>query len=804
MKKPKKNKTSMLIKTVKWNFYALAFCVALSTISCSEKEIVLGTESFQIRIDKKGNLQSLKDISNGTEFLKKDQIAPLLAIRDLSDTINQLPLSADFNKKAETISLNFKSGAKIDIAFREKEHYLTFEVVSITPQEKVPAIVWGSYPVNIEGIVGEVVGVARNENFAIGLQALNIKTTGGELTNNVGEVENRKGAATKTDFGCTLNAFTIDRSVERTANVWANHFKNMPVKPIEGETVVGSKIALFGCAPEQVLETIGTIEETEGLPHPKVDGQWIKTHPERSKAYLITTFTEDNFDELLEYTKKAGMNAIYHAHPFKNWGAFNLIPDQFPNGRVGMKTLVEKANTQGVRVGVHTLTTFTTPNDPFVTPVPNNGLVFTGQGTLTGDIDATSTEILVSTNEYFNNEEFNWMHTVKVGDELIRYRTVSKDAPYKLLDCERGTFGTKSSEHQKGDVVGKLLDHPYKVFFPDFELQKEMAQNMIDFFNETGITQMDFDGHEGALATGQGTYSMDDFAKRVFEGTQQNLVNGSSRTTHYYWHINHYINWGEPWYGGFRQSQSEYRFNNQPFLEANYLPNMLGWFSLTPHTTIADIEWMLARGAAYNAGFALSANPNALSNNPNTDTILNLIRIWEKARLSGAFSEEQKQQLKDLSKEFHLEETIRDKEWKLMMFQDYDFVFEKVEVQPGQPTYAEWKYTNETGEQPFKAFITLDGQKDAVVSDITIEVSNHASISIPEKLEQGQELILENNKLVISDAKGKLIKERNIVLPIHGKGGHSIQFDCKIQNGDPKVKVKIRLDGKEENITARL
>ncbi|WP_345003788.1 hypothetical protein [Snuella lapsa] len=796
MKNPKKIKTSMFTKTVKWNVYAIVLCIALTTIACSEKEIVLSTESFQIHIDKNGNLQSLKDISNGTEFLKKDQSAPLLAIRDLSDTINQLPLSADFNKKEATISLNFKSGVKIDVAFKEKEHYVTFEVISVAPQEKVPAIVWGSYPVNIEGVVGEVVGVARNQNFAIGLQALNLKTTGGELTNNAGEAGGRKGAATKTDFGCTLNAFTIDRSVERTANVWANHFKNMPVKPIEGETVVGSKIALFGCHPEAVLETIGTIEEAEGLPHPLVDGQWIKTHPERSKAYLITTFTEDNFDELLEFTKKAGMNAIYHGHPFKNWGAFDLIPDQFPNGRAGMKALVEKANAQGVRVGAHTLTTFTTPNDPFVTPVPNSGLVFTGQGTLTGDIDPISTEILVSTNAYFNNEEFNWMHTVKIGDELIRYRTVSKEAPYKLLDCERGAFGTESSGHQKGDVVGKLLDHPYKVFFPDFELQKEMAQNMIDFFNETGITQMDFDGHEGALATGQGTYSMDDFAKRVFEGTQKNLVNGSSRTTHYYWHINHYINWGEPWYGGFRQSQSEYRFKNQPFLEANYLPNMLGWFSLRPHTTIADIEWMLARGAAYNAGFALSANPDALRNNPNTNTILDLIRIWEKARLSGAFTDKQKQQLKDLSKEFHLEETIRDKEWKLMMFQDYDFVFEKIEVQPGQPTYAEWKYTNETGEQPFKAFITLDGEKDAAVSDITIEVSNHASISIPEKLEQGQELILENNKLVISDAKGKLIKERNIELPVQGNGGHSIQFDCKIKNGNPKVKVKIRLDGK--------
>lgn len=786
---------------------AIVFLMALMglVVSCNSKDFELSTKTLSISLDNQGRLTSIQDKRDGTEYLAMNQEAPLLSIQNPKDSIPQHPRSADMDSQAQTIGLSFDNGARIEVAYVEKEGYLSFEVVSAQPIEKVPAIVWGSYPVSIEGIVGEVVGVARNEDFAIGLQALNLKTTGGELTNDEGGVENRKGAATKTDFGCTLNAFSIDRSIGRTADVWDKHYGDMPVEPIEGETVVGSKIAVFGCAPENVLETIGGIEVQEGLPHPMVDGQWFKTHPERSKAYLITTFTEENFDEMLAYTQKAGMNAIYHAHPFENWGAFDLIPDQFPNGRAGMKALVEKANAQGIRVGAHTLTTFITPNDPFVTPVPNEGLVFTGQGTLSGNIDATTTEIPVSTDQFFNNEQYNWMHTIKIGDELVRYRSVSKEAPYRLLDCERGAFGTIASNHEKGDVVGKLLDHAYKVFFPDFDLQKEMAGNMVDFFNETGITQMDFDGHEGALATGQGTYSMDDFAKRVFEGTEKNLVNGSSRTTHYYWHINHYINWGEPWYGGFRQSQSEYRFNNQPFLEANYLPNMLGWFSLKPYTTIADIEWMLARGAAYNAGFAFSANPDALRDNPHTSVILDLIRIWEKARLSGAFSDKQKLQLKDLSKEFHLEETIRDKEWKLMMFQDYDFVFEKVEVQPGQPTYAEWSFSNDhTEEQPFRAILHLDAENGGAVDNINIEVSNYSKINIPETVRSGEELVIDNGLLTISDSKGQILKQRQLNnLPNLGQGNHQIQFDCAVVSGNPKVEVKIRLDGKEEIVKAK-
>lgn len=89
------------------------------------------------------------------------------------------------------------------------------------------------------------------------------------------------------------------------------------------------------------------------------------------------------------------------------------------------------------------------------------------------------------------------MHSVQIGGQIIRYRTVSDTKPYTLLDCERGTFGTTIQSHKKGVEAGKLMDHPYKVFFPDWDLQKEVSKNLIDFFNYTGVSQIDFDGHEG-------------------------------------------------------------------------------------------------------------------------------------------------------------------------------------------------------------------------------------------------------------------------------------------------------------------
>ena len=790
------------IRSVVQTITMIALVVVLSAFGDS-RNIEIETDSLLISINESGQLVSILDKANNIDYLAKSQSAPLLSI--YSDDLERVdPLKLVHNEESGTLTLHYEGGIEVVIKYVELPSYLTLEVVSAS--QEVPFVGWGPYPIAIDGVVGEVVGVARNDDFAIGLQALNIKTTGGELTNHAGEVPNRKGAASKTDFGCTLNAFSVDRNKNRLVSPWIadgnERYKDKPVSAIEGETVVGSKIALFGSQAERALETIGVIELGEGLPHPVVDGQWTKTHPERSKAYFITSFTEDNFEEILSYVKRAGMNAVYHSHPFLNWGKFDLLPQQFPNGWPGLKSLVDRARSEGIRVGAHTLTNFITPNDPFVTPVPRDDLSVTGRGYLVSDIDEKVTEIPVNTDKYFNDEQFNWIRTVKIGSELIRYGSVSKEAPYVLLDCERGAFGTHATGHKVNQEVGKLFDHPYRVFFPDFELQKEMAQNMATFFNETGVSQMDFDGHEGAFATGQGTYSMDDFADRVFDGVKHNLVNGSSRTTHYYWHIIHYINWGEPWYAGFRESQSTYRFNNQPFLEENYLPNMLGWFSLTSATSVADIEWMLARGAGYNAGFALSANLDALRSNADTGTILDLIRIWEQARLSGAF-DGHRERLRDLSKEFHLEE-VSDREWKLITYRDYDFVFEKSELQPGQPTYAEWNFDTRK-EHPLRIYISLEGEEGDTVSDITFELNNFVEIEVSEKLIHGQELVIEDGELIIlGDSGRRIVSRREITVPSLAEGSHSIRFDCSIDSGDPRVKVRVRTEGSEEVVEASL
>ncbi len=76
-----------------------------------------------------------------------------------------------------------------------------------------------------------------------------------------------------------------------------------------------------------------------------------------------------------------------------------------------------------------------------------------------------------------------------VGNELVRYRDISATEPWVLQDCIRGAFGTKAQSHSKGDSISKLMDHGYKVFLPDINLQNDIATNIANLYNETALNK---------------------------------------------------------------------------------------------------------------------------------------------------------------------------------------------------------------------------------------------------------------------------------------------------------------------------
>lgn len=785
----------------------MKYCLSIGLlfIALSLKITAQSTHSagdLKITIDSKGFFTEIYNQKTKLNYLSKDSISPLITL--ISQGYRLTPLTAFYNKENQVITLKYKSDLSIDVKIHSKKTHLTFEIVKAEPKNKIEAIVWGPIPLTISKTIGEIIGVVRDDKVAVGLQVLNVKTDGGDYTEE-GVPFARGVAAVAKPWGSNIQAYSINRELERYIDSWNGDHKRTPVIPLKGETVVGSKIAVFSCDEPKTLDLIEKIELAEGLPHPLINGLWTKKLYQRGHSYLIADYTEDNIDTLINYTKRAGLISLYHSGPFSNWGHFDLDTVSFPNGRAGIKKCADKAKAAGLHIGVHTLTNFITTDDKYITPLPDKRLAYTGFGLLDADIDENTKEIQISTDEYFNNEKSNNLHAVKIGNEIIRYKNVTSASPYKLTDCQRGAFGTKISSHFKYDTVGKLYDHAYKVFFPNLDLQREIAVNLAKFFNETGVDHLDFDGYEGCLASGQGNYAINLFADDFYKNLNHTVLNGTSMSKTYYWHINTFCNWGEPWYGGFKESMQEYRISNQGLFDRNLMPHMLGWYLLTKTTTISEMEWMLARASAYDAGFAMVTSIKSVEGNPVGKELLDLIREWEDARLSSAFSKEQILKMKDSKNEFHLEK-INEKEWNLYQYHSSEiFVHKKIEKQPGEPTYSVWKYELNSEKQALQFTLFVNG-KSGSINHVKIIIDNYNEIEIPLEIKAGQTVIYNGSNLLrIYNEKGKQINSFTINnIPYIEKGMHQITFDAKFEGDeDIQAEFSIKSQGNAEKISKK-
>ncbi len=655
---------SRFLRSMKTTFLLAAALASSSGITARAATFSTATAAFEV--DDAGAIKSIR--VGDHERLAPGNPSPLLQICVDGKWI--APTKAVWNAAGNECTLRYgDAGVTVVVRAEAKPTHLTLEIVSVSPREKVSCVAWGPYPTTVSGIIGEVVGVVRDGDGtgdAVGIQALNPKTIGAgpDDDNDMGDK-----AAQPAPFGSVLQAHCRDRSKPRILkNYWGQPEYVSPVFNDGG--VIGSRIALFAGPSAKALETIGAIEVAEGLPHPMLDDTWAKVAPRANAAYLIVDFDERNVGDAVAFAKRAGLGCVYHGGPFTTWGHFELNKRKFPRGWESFKACADAAAKEGVTLGFHTLSNFITRNDAYVAPKPDARLAQVGASALAADLAADAKEIPVAAPEFFRKK--TCLNAVRIGEELVRYEGVTDTAPWRLTGCERGAYGTKAASHANGAAVAKLADHDYKVFLTDAELSQEVGKQVAEFSNRTGAARVSMDGLEGNFSAGLGDYGRTLFAKAWYDGIapekRGRVIADASNSGHYLWHLHWYYNWGEPWYAGFRDSQTEQRFKNQAFYTRNMLPHMMGWFSLSAKTTVADIEWMLARCAGYDAGFALSTNAAFVANQvaaresstpqaKRMGEILDAIRVWEGARLSGAFSAEQKAALRDNTREFHLEQT---------------------------------------------------------------------------------------------------------------------------------------------------
>jgi len=218
-------------------------------------QVVLNAGELKLALDKNGYFTQLSSKATGKSYLYTDTLAPLMTL--VSGNARFMPARLVYDEAKSKITLEFKEpGVAVEIAVESKATHVVFEVIKAQPENKIDAVVWGPIPTTIGQTVGEIIGVVHDREVALGVQVLNIKTLGGNFPNREGSTWSRGIAAVPTMWGSFLQAYSINRNRERFVDAWGGEQVNMPVRAIKGETVVGSKIAMFSCSEPATLDRL--------------------------------------------------------------------------------------------------------------------------------------------------------------------------------------------------------------------------------------------------------------------------------------------------------------------------------------------------------------------------------------------------------------------------------------------------------------------------------------------------------------------------------------------------------------------
>lgn len=806
--------------------------------SCRQSYVEeLSTQYADLKVNDKGFICQIVNKQNGQNYLPEEKPSPILALYDGTKYILPTHLQVEPNKWIIT----FENQSQATISKEIKENsYIRLSLESLTNRDSIQAIAWGPYATTISQYIGETVGVVRDTCFAIGVQALNIFTTEGvphlgddatgafyinplpgqqvpdELKDQIGKQTSDINVNEEGDMPAYVRQWRGNAAVERPygsdIQFEARDWRTEKVIDYGGrrQTVtaynqdfIGSAIALFATPSNKAIDVIGKIELQEGLPHPQIDGEWIKTRKNQNPAYML--YEGPSLDNALDYADSCNFKLVHIGDIFKNWGHFDLHTTRFPNGAEQIKAFTDKAKTRGIDIGVHTLTMFTSTHDPYVSPIPSDSLAITGSSTLTKAISATDKEIEIESPEFFTY--LGKTHSAKIGTEIVSYREITTEKPYKLVDCTRGQFGTKPSEHAAGSKIDKLLNNSYSGFFPDMRLSDVYGQRLAEVCNETGISLMDFDGYYGGSPTGHGCMGASKFLKKWFDGLDdKGIISCGSSPFHYWWHIYSFMNWGEPWYDNLRQSQVNYRLENQRYFERNLMPGMLGWFKLEQTYRPEDIEWIQARSAAFDAGYLLRVD-ESIEQSGFKSQLFEAVREWQKVRNQGLFTSAQRERMKDPKQEFHLAKND-DSTWTL-----YDVTLKGGNqhkfrsVQTGEPLLSKYNFENPYEKQPVQFYATIKAGEETGgnISNLQVLVEGCAPIQVSESLKAGDKLYCDGRQVYVCDDCWKVRSSYPIAETTSwNKGKNNVTIQCDFSSSKaPIIDIEFKALGNPEIITAK-
>ncbi len=685
---------------------ALVFLMAVCPSLRSEGETRLIFETDHVRLvlsaDGKSASFSRRD---GTGLLADPKGAPFMLVRIGKRWHNSVSFALTGSEKERRLRVGFHETAiTAEVAVRAHAQYLEFETLSLAGpgSEAVEQWAFVSLPVNIAANAGMWLNVAWDDAFAAAVIALEEKT--------------RVGGAP------LLRAFA-DRRLGFASR----------------------KAALIACPTARMLDVIRDIEREHGLPSPSLGGQWAKTSLQARKSWMITGITGTaeppafTTDRIFALAKSLGVEYVVMGlhHWNATFGRYVINPRRFPDGVASLKKAADQAHAMGLKLGLHVMTASITKNDPYATPVPDPRLRKEGEVVLARDVDAAAREIpTVESPADFGVASGYWAGRgvdVQIGDEIIRYAGIRDTAPFALLGCTRGAYGTKAAPHKAGAKVMHLAER-YGWYVADNDLAAEIGRNVAEIINQAGLDMVCFDGAD--------VLSLVDRELQFFNGHQvplavlrnarRDVLLVSNGTTHFGWHVVTRGGEDDAMARGYKRWVDDHTVHRWGAWHwRNLLVPDFSWVGIFGHTPTLtatrpdDVALVCARSLGYDGavgwGFAAAfggpSGADVFERNGRREEICNIIRTYEKLRLENYFSREARAPLREQGSEWGLVPPASDKARYRLAPVRY---LKSGVVRSG----AVWKLRNDSGPQPCRvriealaALAPYGAQDNVVIAD---------------------------------------------------------------------------------------
>ena len=660
-------------------------CLLFAGVS-KNGDVIIESAYFKYEIASNGINLHFIDKSSGIDYLRTTTAtACAFATKDGKD----YPVTS-VTQNGNQLTLQFQSiGFSVGIVINKTKDYISMEVSEFSGN--AVALAFMNVPLNLQGL--------PNDPFAVCVLAMNLNTYVPQLP--------------------ALQTFLSAKCFQRFG-------------------MKGSKITLIAVSQTNILSVIRQVmEQSTDIPYSPAGGAWAQESKEGYGSYLMNfgTLTEQTVDDWVEKCKSLGFNQIdnHGGSNFFKFGSFELNAKTWPNGWDQFKRINDRLHNKGISSIIHTYSFFIDKNSSYVTPVPSADLAYFSSFTLSRSIGSTDTLIMINESTEAiptNTEPYSLnSHTVRIGDELIEFKGMTKSFPYQLLGCKRAAHGTTASNHNK-DKKGYYLKEMFGMFVPgpETKLFTDIAHNTAEIVSKNNFDGLYLDAIDASPILGgpeNAWYYGTKFVLEIAKHLNPKVGMEMSTMGNIWWH---YRSRWEAWDYPVRGYKCFIDIHAKAINGGLLLPLQLGWWMnhtwappQTETTFSDDIEYLGCKMLGFNTGLSMAGgfDKEDIDKKPAFKRLNGIIKQYEELRNKHYFSDSIKTLLRQPAKEFTLFEENGLWKFKPVSYQKHKVI----EIDPDSKI---WSVNNEFQSQPVKLRIEsllstelYDSPRNLVLADFS-------------------------------------------------------------------------------------